>query len=111
MSFHGAWLTFMLKKPISLLSQLVTFAPDDEANERPSDGNATSISSARMARASLVSVEKNLNETCWTGTFPPHQCGLAVRSMPVVGSKLVTCHGPVAITSVPGLPKVALCAS
>src|ERR1700730_5308817 len=43
----------------------------------------------------------------WIGTFPPHQSGLAVTWAPLVGSRLLTTHGPLPITSVPGCPKVA----
>src|ERR1700722_2734004 len=48
---------------------------------------------------------------CCMGTRPPHQCGLAENSAPVVGSRLSTIQGPVPITSVPGFPKVPLWSS
>src|SRR2546430_767148 len=58
---------------------------------------------ARIARAAVVSApgSKNLTEMCWTLTFPPHQCGLAESSRPVVALKLSSSHGPLAMIPTP----------
>src|SRR5262249_32465277 len=87
-------------------------APEVAANAAgPCRFGATSRSPARHASASLVSSEKNLNEMRANGTLPPHQCGLATYSSPLVGSKLVIFQGPVPIVRTPGCPIVPLCAS
>src|SRR5881396_2798151 len=110
-SLHGFAWAFMLKYAAWQLGTARIFACEADANARGSlTEGTTSTCPARIASASLVSSEKNLKEICWIGTAPPHQCGLAESSTPVVGSKLSTFQGPVPITSVPGCPNVALCA-
>src|SRR5580704_2366998 len=103
-SAHGPTLASMAKKLTPGAEKDVGFWPDTDAKAFPSCGKATSIPPDRMARASLVSVEKYLTVMCWIGTLPPHQCGLADSSMPRVGSRLLISHGPVASISTPGLP-------
>ena len=85
----------MLNSPGEQLGVLTSLAPEVVAKLcwPPRREKSKSISPARMARARLVSLEKNLYEMCWIGTAPPHQCGLAESSAPVVGSKLSTSHG------------------
>jgi hypothetical protein len=76
----------------------------------PSEAGATaSISPARNASASLFSLLKNLIEMCWILTLPPHQCGFADSSAPLVGTRLSIFQGPVPMTRVPGCPKVCAC--
>ncbi len=112
MSFHGAWWTFMPKYPSENAGALTMLPPDVDLNALGlSTLVATSISPPRNASASVVSLAKNLTEMCLTGTVPPHQCGLADSSRPVVGSKLSICQGPVPMISTPGRPIVALCSS
>src|SRR5262249_61609020 len=67
-----------------------------------------SIEPDRIPRARLVSLAKKVTVMRWTGTLPPHQCGLADSVAPLVGSKLSTFHGPVPISRTPGWPKVPL---
>lgn len=97
---------FRVNSPGEQLGALTSFAPEVVAKLcwPPRIEKSKSISPARIARARLVSSEKNLNEIRWIGTAPPHQCGLADSSAPVVGSKLSTSHGPDPITRTPGLP-------
>src|SRR5689334_4828062 len=99
---------FMLKKPLEQLCADSGFVPDKAAKLRGLDTKKVkSISPARNASASLVSLAKKVNETCWMGTLPPHQCGFASSSSPLVGSRLLISHGPLPMTRVPGCPNVA----
>jgi hypothetical protein len=71
------------KKAVQQLGALSILAPDVASKERGSEMSKTrSISPARIASASLVSLEKNVNEMCWISTFPPHQSGLADSCAP-----------------------------
>src|SRR5262245_55050892 len=107
MSFHGASWVFMLNTPRLQLGELTRCTAEAAAKARVSRMyGSRSTSPARMASARLVSLEYSLTVMCLIGTVPPHQCGLAVSSAPVVGSKLVTCQGPVPMVRVPGLPNV-----